>query len=369
MNHQKTSSIIIRAYNQAEKQIQKSLPISKDVQTYKIGCSQSIGDQIVLHNYFDLPFVDSLSKFHFELDISLLLLPQSKQEFLDEYNEVFQSLNIDKQIIDKIGQFTIISKQRLQIKDISGRIGYPSLINITQQCENQVLIKKNVYIIGLSSSIQVEQNNQVFGDFLVSQEFYEKTKKAIVLGVSSGLDKLFKQSFEGNISKNDFYQTLNSEELKQEFDEFYSKDCLYIKVRDDNIKFQSYLLVENSKNKINIQSTQDLRDIQQYEKCRNSFSVDKLKKEVGNSRDKFTIGRNQSSDIIFKSTAVSNYHGMIQYNKNRRKWMIIDGYQTDSEWKSSRYGTWLEMKPQQKYYLDKGQIIKVQNLQITFQQE
>ncbi|CAD8192782.1 unnamed protein product [Paramecium pentaurelia] len=368
MNHQKTSSITIRAQNQAKKQIQKSLPISEDVQTYTIGCSKSIGDQIVLHKYVDLPFVDSLSKFHFELDFSLLLLPKSKQEFLDEYKEVFQNLNIDQHIIDKIGQFTINSEQRLQIKDISGRIGYPSLINITKECENQVLKKKNVYIIGLSSQIQVEQNNQLFRDFLVSKELFEITKKAIVLGLCSGLDKLFKQSFEGNISKNDFYKTLYSKELEQEFYEFSFKDCLYIKVRDDNIKVQSYLLVENSKNKINIQSTKDLRDIQSYEKCRNSFSVDKLKKslEIGNSRDKFTIGRNKSSDIQFKSTAVSNYHGMIQYIQKRRKWIIIDGYQSDREWKYSSYGIWLVMKPQQKYYLNYGQMIKVQNLQIIF---
>ncbi|CAD8203306.1 unnamed protein product [Paramecium octaurelia] len=372
MNYKGYSKITIRAgyekkpcknpqeQNSTSFQFEKVIPILGDDHKYRIRGSEGNGN-----NYVCIPFGDIPRRDLFELDSSWLLIPKSISEFQNLYHQVLRSCDIQQHIISKIGEFLIIDKQKLKLKDISGRQGYPTLINISRKCENQELIKSNVFVIGRTSKLKVQQNNQLFGEFLDSPQLFDITKKAIVLGLDSGMDELFKQSFKGKIAQRPFYQTLNSIKLKKEFDEYYSKSCIYIKIDQD----QSYLLVENSKRNPSFEKN----SAQLYSRRGQSLPVQLSRNALSINKSRgslcfFTIGRNLLSDIVLKSQQVSDYHGTIVYLQKIKKWIIVDGQCNNfrsTQWNTSENGTWLEMAQNKDYYLDNEQIIKVNDIEIT----
>ncbi|CAD8104860.1 unnamed protein product [Paramecium sonneborni] len=329
MNQQTRKSLIIRA-GRKQQFSPKELTLLDDKHKYTIGCSQN--NDLVLDWLTILPT-------HFEIDCSSLQIPQNQKEFQNEYFKVLNSFYLEKNIIDKIGEFTITDEKNIKITDISGQKGLLSLINIDNQCKNQVLIKNNTFLVGLSSKLKVRQDNQIFGDFLDKEDLYEFTQRTQIIGLPQETKILFDQSFKKETTISYFQQKLKSKELENELNQLRLKNCIYLEINEKQ-SIQKYLLVENERN---------------Y----------------------FSLGRCEQSDIIFKSKQVSSRHGFIKYmDKN---WIIFDGQpksaldgkeqwlegNINQELVMSKFGIWLEMNPRESFVLGNGQTVKYEDNELT----
>ncbi|CAD8111440.1 unnamed protein product [Paramecium sonneborni] len=295
---------------------------------------------VVLFNRVVCPNEEMMSPFHLLVDYSNLICVMTLEDHCNQFiHQLYSEKNpktISFKTMELIARSIYQNKQKIRIQDISSMRGYPTFIQITRKCENQILEDNNIFRVGYQPQLTVRK---IYSKFL---HFFQRY---------SSLDNLIDMVFEA-------LQSLQSKVQFSGIDESISELFMHIQDRtinkaeylsqleEENLMIQSKLYAALEKNCILLQTQRDENPIEHF-------------LLVADQKNKFFFGRMEFSDISFQSTQVSRNHGTIEFDPATNNWIIMDGQMSSDSWKFSTFGVWLEIKPKTFYYIDPDQIIKV----------
>ncbi|CAD8179045.1 unnamed protein product [Paramecium pentaurelia] len=295
---------------------------------------------IVIFNKVECLNEEMMNSIHLLVDFSNLIrvmnLEEHCRQFIHQFESSKRSQMISSKTMELIAQSIYQNKQKIKIQDISQMRGYPTCIQITKNCENQILEDGNIFRVGYQPQLTVRKIYNKFENFfqrystrsdvddMIFEALQALQSRVQFSGVDDSVSELFMHVQERSINKSEYMQRLEDENLMIQTKLYAAldKNCILLQTQKDENPIEHFLLVADQKNT-------------------------------------FHFGRMEFSDIAFQSTQVSRNHGTIQFMPSNNKWIIMDGQKNFDQWKTSTFGVWLQMNPKTFYFLDPEQIVKV----------